>query len=90
MNAARQAHSANMRKRGREAWAKWRALVSEQKRSGQSAAAFCRERGICAPQFFACKKRLGQGRACTMKAKAFSFTPRTKVFADGTVRKNDA
>jgi len=28
--------------------------------------------------------------AITMKAKAFSFTHRTKVFADGTVRKNDA
>jgi len=25
-----------------------------------------------------------------MKAKALSFTHRTKVFADGTVRKNDA
>jgi len=25
-----------------------------------------------------------------MKAKAFSFTHRTKVFADGTVRKNSA
>jgi len=25
-----------------------------------------------------------------MKAKAFSFTHRSKVFADGTVRKNDA
>jgi len=25
-----------------------------------------------------------------MKAKAFSCTHRTKVFADGTVRKNDA
>jgi len=31
----------------------------------------------------------GQGRACTMEAKAFSFTHRTKVFADGTVRKNN-
>jgi hypothetical protein len=31
-----------------------------------------------------------QGRACGMVAKAFSFTRRTKVFADGTVRKNDA
>src|SRR5215471_17194363 len=30
----------------------------------------------------------GQGRACSMKAKAFSFTHRTKVFADGTVRKS--
>jgi len=35
-------------------------------------------------------QRVGQGRACTMKAKAFSFTHRTKVFADGTVRKNSA
>jgi len=31
----------------------------------------------------------GQGRACTMEAKAFPFTHRTKVFADGTVRKNN-
>ena len=36
------------------------------------------------------RPKVGQGRACTMEAKAFSFTHRTKVFADGTVRKNDA
>ena len=30
----------------------------------------------------------GQGRVCTMETKALSFTHRTKVFADGTVRKN--
>jgi hypothetical protein len=47
-----------MRKRGREAWAKWRGLVSEQGRSGQSGAAFCRERELCASYFFAWKKRL--------------------------------
>jgi hypothetical protein len=35
-------------------------------------------------------QKVGQGRACSMEAKAFSFTHRTKVFADGTVRKNDA
>ena len=52
-----------MRKRDREAWAKWTALVSEQGRSGQSAAAFCRERGLCAPHFFAWKKRLRQNAA---------------------------
>jgi len=46
--------------RKREAWSKWRGLVAEQKRSGQSVAGFCRERGICAPQFFAWKKRLNQ------------------------------
>ena len=47
-------------------WAKWRKLVSEQGRSGQSVAAFLPERGLCAPQFYAWKKRLreadvGQG-----------------------------
>jgi hypothetical protein len=37
---------------------KWRELIAEQGRSGQSVAAFCRERGLCAPHFFAWKKRL--------------------------------
>jgi len=32
----------------------------------------------------------GFGRARTMRAKAFSFTHRTKVIADGTERKNSA
>jgi hypothetical protein len=35
-------------------------------------------------------KKGGQGRACSMEAKAFSFTHHTKVFADCTVRKNSA
>jgi hypothetical protein len=33
------------------------------------------------------RPKVGQGRARTMGAKAYSFTHRTKVFADGTVRK---
>jgi len=32
----------------------------------------------------------GQARVCTSETKAFSFTHRTKVFADATVRKNSA
>ena len=36
------------------------------------------------------RPKVGSGRACTMEAKAFSFSHRTKVFADGTVRKNSA
>jgi len=32
----------------------------------------------------------GQGRVCGLKTKAFSFTHRTKVIADGTVRKDNA
>jgi len=53
----------DMRKSGREAWAKWRGLIAEQGRSGKTVAAFCRERGLCAPHFFAWKKRLSQAEA---------------------------
>jgi transposase-like protein len=49
-----------MRKGRRETWAKWHGLIAEQKQSGQSVAAFCRERGLCAPHFFAWKKRLSE------------------------------
>jgi hypothetical protein len=47
-----------MRQRKAEAWTKWRGLVAEQNQSGQSAGAFCRERGLRSGQFFAWKKRL--------------------------------
>ena len=49
------------RREGRgKAWGKWRKLVREQ---GQSVAAFCRERGLCAPYFYAWKKRLREAAA---------------------------
>jgi hypothetical protein len=54
------AHSGGMQERWREAWAKWRGLVSKQAGSGQSVAAFCREHGVPVSQFFAWKKRLRQ------------------------------
>lgn len=47
-----------MTNRGKKAWTKWRRLVSEQARSGQTVAAFCRERALCRPYFFVWKKRL--------------------------------
>ena len=47
-----------MTKRGKKAWAKWRRVISEQARSGQTVTAFCRERAVCRPYFFAWKKRL--------------------------------
>ena len=46
--------------RSQKVWAKWGKLVCEQVRSGQSVAAFCRERRLCAPHFLAWKKRLRQ------------------------------
>jgi hypothetical protein len=52
-----------MGERSEEMSAKWRALISEQSRCGQTVAAFCRERSIREWQFFAWKKRLKQGGA---------------------------
>jgi hypothetical protein len=47
-----------MKGRWREAYVKWRGLIAEQKGSGQSVMAFCRERGLKTGQFFAWKQRL--------------------------------
>src|SRR5881394_1470296 len=52
-----------MTKRGKKARTKWRRLISEQARSGQTVTAFCRERGLCRPYFFAWKKRLREDTA---------------------------
>ena len=46
-----------------ELWTKWRALVSEQSQSGQTVAAFCRDRGIRDSQFYDWKKRVREGEA---------------------------
>ena len=62
-----------MRQRRAEAWSKWRALVGEQEQSGQSVAAFCRERGLRSGQFFAWKKRLRDREAA--KFVAVEVTP---------------
>jgi hypothetical protein len=47
-----------MKRRNEQAFAKWRNLISEHGRSGQSVAAFCRERGLANSHFFYWKKRL--------------------------------
>jgi hypothetical protein len=52
-----------MTNRRKKARTKWRRLVSEQARSGQTVTAFCRERGLCRPYFFAWKKRLREDTA---------------------------
>jgi hypothetical protein len=52
-----------MTKRGKKARTKWQKLISEQARSGQTVTAFCRERGLCRPYFFAWKKRLREDTA---------------------------
>jgi len=46
------------RERSREARGKWQRVVSEQGQSGQSVAAFCRERQLRASHFYWWKKQL--------------------------------
>jgi hypothetical protein len=43
-----------------EEWARWRGLAAEQRASGKSVAAFCRERGVRDWQFYEWKTRLRQ------------------------------
>ena len=52
-----------MTQRTKKAWTKWQRLVSEQECCGQNVNAFCRERGLCRPYFFAWKKRLRENTA---------------------------
>ena len=47
-----------MRQRTKRTWTKWRRLIREQERSGQSVAEFCRGRELHASYFFAWRKRL--------------------------------
>jgi|GEM_PF-6353483 len=69
-----------MTERERNAWRKWRKVVFEQARSGQSVAAFCRERGVCAPQFFTWRKRLRQAEAAEfVELKLAAAAPEAKL-----------
>jgi transposase-like protein len=56
-------------KHGRtEEWSKWRGLVSEHIASGQTVAAFCRDRGLRDWQFYDWKKRIREGKAAKFVA----------------------
>ena len=52
-----------MTKRRKKARTKWRRLISEQVRSGQTVTTFCRERDLSRPYFFVWKKRLREDPA---------------------------
>jgi len=47
-----------MNQRREQAWAKWRDLVAEQEQSGQSVAAFCRDRELAQSQLTYWKRRV--------------------------------
>jgi transposase-like protein len=44
--------------RSKQSLKKWQKLISQQVKSGESVAAFCREHRLCAPQFYTWRKRL--------------------------------
>lgn len=72
--------------RSRKARAKWQRLVSEQGRSEQSVAAFCRERDLCASLFFWWKKRLGESSpAKFVEVKWATAAPEPSVPSDSRV-----
>lgn len=47
-------------RRNEQAWKKWQGLLSEQSQSGQSVAAFCRERGQSVSLFYYWRQRLNE------------------------------
>ena len=47
-----------MSQRTRRSQAEWQALIEQQKQSGLSAAAFCREQGVLAKSFYRWRSRL--------------------------------
>jgi hypothetical protein len=78
--------------RRKRAWTKWRKLISQQAKSGQSVAAFCRARGLCAPHFFQWKKRLSQAAGhqfVEVKVAAASMQPVGMGVAIAVQLKND-
>ena len=61
------------RERSRKAQQRWQGLLAEQGRSGESVAAFCRERQLCASHFYWWKKRLGaRGAAGAISADCYA------------------
>jgi hypothetical protein len=72
------------RERSEKAWKKWRGLVSEQARSGQSVSGFCRERNLAASHFYWWKKRL-QEEATTKFVKVEVTEPAASAPGDSGV-----
>jgi len=57
-----------MRQNRAEQLTKWRGLISDQLSSGQTVAAFCRDRGIRDSQFYDWKKRIRKADAAKFVA----------------------
>jgi hypothetical protein len=68
--------------RKRDASARWRKLLEDQRASGLPVSAFCRERGIAASSLFAWRRRLAGGEPMFIPV-SIAATPRPAVPGDG-------
>jgi hypothetical protein len=74
------------RERSNQARRKWQRLITGQERSGQSVAAFCRERKLCASHFFWWKKRLRASAAAKfLEVKLAAAAPAPSTVGDPRV-----
>ena len=73
------------KQRSKNTWKKWQGLVSEQARSGQSVAAYCRERNLCAPHFFWWKRRLRKSKAAARFVEVQVSDPRANFGEDSRI-----
>ena len=62
----------------------WREAVAGHKKSGLSVRAFCVDRGLSEPSFYAWRRELGQRGRAPMTPPAATFVP-VQVVADSTV-----
>ena len=73
MAVGREAGAMTQRERSKQARRKWQGLLSEQGRSGESVAAFCRERQLCPSHFFWWKKRLRAAEPGALRTRLRKF-----------------
>jgi transposase-like protein len=66
-----------MTQRTKRTWTKWRRLIREQERSGQSVAEFCRGRELHASYFFAWRKRLRESATRFLEVQVAEPRPHT-------------
>lgn len=72
--------------RSRRTWTRWRKLITQQAKSGESVAAFCQKRGLCAPYFYSWKKRLNESEArCRPFVEVKVVPPKPTVVASAAI-----
>lgn len=53
----------------------WQSILTQRQQSGQTVAAFCKQRHLSEPTFCSWKQKLGFGRRATRQSPAATFVP---------------